>query len=600
LDEVLFPRTGAYSALTGAPRSFASSSSSSSEEEESLERDVLPYDVLIVGAGPAGLAAAIRTKQIAKERDVELSVCVVEKGSEVGSHILSGNVLEPRALDELIPEWRDDASCPINQKVTKDRFVYLTSGTHWTFPLTPPQMRNHGNYVTSLSQVTRWLGEHAESLGVDVLPGFAASEVLYRRDGSVAGIATGDVGIAKDGTRKANFSRGVEVTARATLFAEGCRGSLSELVMEKFAMRGVAQAQTYALGFKEVWSVPKEKHNPGYCEHTVGYPLPSDVYGGSFLYHMGPTEGNDTLVALGFVVGLDYRDPNFNPYDAFQKWKMHPRIKSLLEDGTCLQYGARTLNEGGWQSLPEDLHFPGGAILGCSAGLLNVPKIKGTHTAMKSGMLAAEVAVSALFDAADGTAGTDEGPPANLSSYSKAVRNGWIGTELAAAANVRPAFGYLGFWGGLIHAVLDTYIIQPLNGGPSPFTIPHHTGKGGDRTSLKLAADAPTTTSTTTYDNVVSFDILTSLNRSGTNHEHNQPSHLKVNNMGAMEEVNYKLYNGPEGRYCPARVYEWVDGKLTINAQNCLHCKACAIKDVGSNIKWTTPEGGGGPSYTLM
>mmetsp|Transcript_11165 Transcript_11165/g.40947 ORF Transcript_11165/g.40947 Transcript_11165/m.40947 type:complete len:600 (-) Transcript_11165:568-2367(-) len=548
-------------------------------------RESMEYDVVIVGAGPAGLSAAIRIKQLCAERERDLSVCIVEKGSEVGAHILSGNVFSPRALDELIPDWRTMTS-PIQTPVARDRFLFMTEGSSFSLP-TPPQMNNNGNYIVSLSKVCRWLGERAEELGVEIYPGFSAREVVYRSDqrDAVKGIATGDMGIAKDGSLKSSFERGLELHGKVTLFGEGCRGSLSQELIHNFSLRekAGAQPQTYALGIKEVWQVPSEKHQPGTVWHSIGWPLPTDVYGGSFLYHM-----EDGLISIGFVVGLDYKNPYLDIYQEFQRFKMHPAIRPLLEAGECVQYGARTLNEGGFQSIPE-LVFPGGALIGCSAGFLNVPQIKGTHTAMKSAMLAAEAAVNALLDP-----DADQGQPITLDEYTSDVKKSWVWEELRLARNIRPGFKHGLYW-GTVNAAVDTYLFR----GRAPWTLKH---EGEDYTLLEPAVkhvpiDYPKP------DNIVSFDNASSLHRSGTNHDHDQPAHLLLLNDEAPSVINKRYFDGPETRYCPARVYEYVveDGKSTlqINAQNCLHCKACDIKDPTQNIRWVTPEGAGGPKYTL-
>ncbi|TXG72795.1 hypothetical protein EZV62_001374 [Acer yangbiense] len=531
----------------------------------------MEYDVLIVGAGPAGLSAGIRFKQLCRENNVDLSVCVVEKGPEVGAHILSGNVFEPRALDELLPHWKQEEA-PISVPVSSDKFWYLTKDHAVSLP---SPFHNRGNYVISLSQLVRWMGMKAEELGVEIYPGFSASEVLYDTNNKVIGIGTNDMGIAKDGLKKDTFQRG-----RLTLLAEGCRGSLSEKIIKNYKLRELrpAQHQTYALGIKEVWEVDESKHKPGVVLHTLGWPLDHKTYGGSFLYHM-----KDRQIAIGLVVALNYHNPFLNPYEEFQKLKHHPAIKPLLEGGTVLQYGARTLNEGGFQSIPYPI-FPGGAIIGCSAGFLNVPKIKGTHTAMKSGMLAAEAAFGVF----------NEG--LNMETYWDTLQNSWVWEELHKARNYRPAFEY-GLVPGMAISALEHYILK----GRAPFTLKHskpdHEATEVARLHSPIQYPKP--------DGVLSFDVPTSLHRSNTNHEHDQPAHLRLRDPKIPELVNLPEYAGPEARYCPARVYEYVPDeksqlKLQINAQNCLHCKACDIKDPKQNIEWTVPEGGGGPGYSVI
>ncbi len=534
-------------------------------------REAMEFDVVIVGAGPAGLSAAIRLKQLAPDA----AVCVVEKGGEVGAHILSGAVIEPRALNELIPDWMEKGA-PLHVPATTDRFMLLTEQRAFTLP-TPPQMHNHGNYIVSLGDVCRWLGSQAEELGVEIYPGFAAAELL-EEDGRIVGVATGDMGIGKDGTPTANFARGMELRATYTLFAEGCRGSLSKRLVERFNLRDGHDPQTYAIGIKELWEVPAEVHRPGLVEHTIGWPLDNRTYGGSFLYHFG-----DNLVSYGFVIGLDYRNPWLSPFEEMQRFKTHPEVRKHFVGGRRISYGARALNEGGLQSIPR-LTFPGGALIGCSAGFVNVPKIKGTHTAMKSGMLAAEAVAEAL--AGD--------RPTEPVAYEARLKASWVWAELSAVRNVRPVFGKLGMWGGLAHAAVDTYVFR----GKAPWTF-HHAH--ADNTTLIEASAAPRITYPKP-DGVLTFDRLSSVFISNTNHEENQPAHLTLKDPSVPVAVNLARYGAPEQRYCPAGVYEIVGAdegtpKLQINAQNCVHCKTCDIKDPTQNIVWVTPEGGGGPNY---
>ncbi|GMP78646.1 hypothetical protein CsSME_00034506 [Camellia sinensis var. sinensis] len=491
------------------------------------------------------------------------------------NQISLNHVFEPRALDELLPQWKQEGA-PIDVPVSSDKFWLLTKDRAISLPC---PFDNKGNYVISLSQLARWLGEKAEELGVEIYPGFAASEILYD-DEKVIGIATNDMGIAKDGSRRDNFQCGVELKGRITLLGEGCRGSLSEKIMKKYNLRAKVQGQhqTYALGIKEVWEIDSSKHEPGHVLHTLGWPLDNKTYGGSFLYHM-----KDRQVSLGLVVALNYHNPFLNPYEEFQKLKQHPAIKPLLEGATVLQYGARTLNEGGFQSIPYPV-FPGGAIIGCSAGFLNVPKIKGTHTAMKSGMLAAEAAFSVLHEGL------------NMETYWNNLKNSWIWEELYRARNYRPAFER-GLFPGLALSALEHYILK----GRFPLTLKH--GKPDHKATDEARLHSPI--QYPKPDGVVSFDVPTSLYRSNTNHEHDQPAHLQLRDPNIPEIVNLPKYAGPESRYCPARVYEYVADdkgqlKLQINAQNCLHCKACDIKDPKQNIEWTVPEGGGGPGYSIM
>jgi electron-transferring-flavoprotein dehydrogenase len=534
-----------------------------------MERDSMEFDVVIVGAGPSGLAAAIRIKQM----NADLSVCVLEKGSEVGAHILSGAVFETRALDELIPDWRD-RDAPLQTMATDDRFLFLTEGKAIALP-TPPQMNNHGNYIISLGNLCRWLAGQAEELGVEIYPGFAAAEVLYHEDGSVKGVATGDMGIGKDGQPTGNYTPGMELHARQTIFSEGCRGSLTRTLFERFGLRADCDPQTYGIGIKELWEIDPAKHSLGKIVHTVGWPLDSRTYGGSFLYHL---ENNQVVV--GFVIGLDYRNPHLSPFDEFQRFKTHPAIRPTFEGGRRIAYGARAISEGGYQSVPK-LTFPGGLLVGDTAGFLNVPKIKGSHTAMKSGMLAAEAVVALLSD--------NSGNEAH--AYPRELKQSWLWAELHKVRNIRPSF-HKGLWMGIAYSALDTYLFA----GKAPWTFRIH----ADHDQLGKAADYPKI-AYPKPDGVISFDKLTSVFISNTNHEENQPAHLTLKDEGVPVSVNLALYDAPEQRYCPAGVYEIVDGPaLRINAQNCVHCKTCDIKDPTQNIVWTVPEGGGGPKYPNM
>ncbi len=540
-----------------------------------MSRDVMAYDVVIVGAGPSGLSTAIRLKQLAAADGGEVSVCVVEKGSEVGAHILSGAVIETRSLDELLPDWKA-LGAPLNTPVVEDRFLLLSERGARRLP-TPPQMHNEGNYIVSLGNVVRWLGEQAEALGVEIYPGFAAAELLVE-DGVVRGVATGDMGVARDGSAGPNHQPGIELRATHTVFAEGCRGSLSQVLMTRFELRHDCDPQTYGLGIKELWEVDPSVHQPGLTLHTIGWPLGSDTYGGSFLYHL-----ENHQVAVGFVVGLDYANPYLSPFEEFQRFKTHPAIRGVFEKGRRISYGARALNEGGFQSLPR-LVFPGGLLVGDAAGFLNVPKIKGTHLSMKSGIVAAE-ALHAHRAAQGGEV---------VEGYPERLRQSWLWRELRAVRNIRPSFRW-GLWGGLAYSALDTYVLR----GRAPWTLRNH----ADHTALKPAAayrpiDYPRP------DGQVSFDRLSSVFISATNHTEDQPCHLKLGDASLAMAVNHARFASPEQRYCPAGVYEIVeddgDARLQINAQNCLHCKTCDIKDPRQNITWTPPEGGGGPNYPNM
>jgi electron-transferring-flavoprotein dehydrogenase len=545
------------------------------------ERESMEYDVVVIGAGPAGLAAAIRLKQASPDS----SVCVLEKGSEVGAHILSGAVVDPRALDELLPRWREE--CSLSEVPVTDNWHWVLSATGKTsMPhlMMPPLMSNSGCYTGSLGNLCRWLAEQAEGLGVEIFPGFPAAEVLFDESGAVMGVATQPMGIAKDGTHKPDYQAGMELHAKYTLFAEGARGHLTKRLKAKFELEKNCEPQIYGLGIKELWDIPADRHKPGRVIHTQGWPLSeSGSWGGGFLYHQAGGQ-----VALGFVTALDYANPYVHPFEEFQRWKQHPEIRAIIEGGKRVSYGARAINEGGWQSVPK-LEFPGGALIGCSAGFVNVPRIKGSHTAMKSGMLAAE----AIAEAFQRGRQRDE-----LTGYGAAVRASWIATELNKVRNVEPLVAkYGGFWGTLL-AGADMWM-RTLGIG-LPFTMGHHTdaeATGKARDYKPIAYPRP--------DGIISFDRLSSVFVSNTNHAEDQPGHLLLKDPKIPVEVNLPEYAGPEARYCPAGVYEFVgvdEGKpaLVINAQNCVHCKTCDIKDPTQNIEWVTPEGGGGPNYPNM
>ena len=548
------------------------------------ERESMAYDVVIVGAGPAGLAAAIRLKQRADADGRELSVCVLEKGSEVGAHILSGAVVDPIALNELIPNWKELDS-PLTVPVVENHHWVLSKGGKWEMPhfAMPSFMNNKGTYTLSLGNLCRWLAGQAEALGVEIFPGFAAAEILFDEDGAVKGVATGDLGIAKDGTQKGEYQPGMELHGRYTFFAEGARGHLTKELKRLFELERDSDPQAYGLGIKELWDVDPAKHVPGRVIHTQGWPL-DDAWGGGFIYHQ---ENNQ--VAIGFVVALDYKNPWMSPFEEFQRWKQHPAIRPLLEGGRRVSYGARAINEGGWQSVPR-LVFPGGALIGCSAGFLNVPRIKGSHTAMKSGMLAAEAAYDAIVADRAGD---------QLDAYPEALNSSWVAKELKLVRNAEPAVARFGGTLGTLIAGADMWM-RHLNIG-LPFTLRH---KHRDNEMLVPASKAKKI-DYPKPDNVVSFDRLSSVFLSGVNHEEDQPVHLTLKDASVPIEVNLKLYEAPEQRYCPAGVYEIVgreegSPRLQINAQNCVHCKTCDIKDPTQNINWVVPEGGGGPNYPNM
>ena len=547
------------------------------------ERESMQYDVVIVGAGPAGLSAAIRLKQLASAAGRELSVCILEKGSEVGAHILSGAVIDPIALDELIPDWKDKGS-PLTVPVTENHHWVLTSGGKWAFPhvLMPPFMNNRGTYTLSLGNFCRWLAAQAEELGVEIFPGFPAAEILFDEDGSVKGVATGDVGIARDGSHRPDYQPGMELHARYTFFAEGARGSLTKRLTEVFKLRDESGPQVYGLGIKELWDIPAERHKPGRVIHTQGWPL-RDAWGGGFLYHQ---ESNQ--VALGFVVSLDYANPYLSPFEEMQRWKTHPAIRAEIEGGRRVSYGARAINEGGYQAIPK-LVFPGGALIGCSAGFVNVPRIKGTHTAMKSAMLAAEAAFDAIANDRSGDM---------LETYPATLHKSWVAKELKGVRNAQPAVAHWGATAGTLYAGLDLWLNQLGIGVPWTLKL------RADNTTLR-PKDQARPIDYPKPDGGLTFDRLSSVFVSNTNHEEDQPVHLTLKDADIPTAINLPVYAGPEQRYCPAGVYEFVDGengepRLQINAQNCVHCKTCDIKDPTQNINWVTPEGGGGPNYPNM
>jgi len=548
--------------------------------------------VVIVGGGPAGLSAAIRLKQLAAGSQREVSVCVLEKGSEIGAHILSGAVIDPKAINELIPDW-PALGAPLKTPVTEDRFMMLTAGKAYFAPswLLPPLMSNHGNYIISLGNLCRWLAQHAESLGVEVYAGFAAAEILYdtqQPGGAVVGVATGDMGIARDGTHKPEFQPGMELRSRYTLFAEGCRGSLSQELMSRFNLRDGIDPQKYGIGIKELWQIAPENHRPGLVLHSQGWPLDTATGGGSFLYHF-----EDRQVAVGFVVHLNYENPHLSPYDEFQRFKTHPAIRGTFEGAKRLSYGARAINEGGLQSVPQ-LAFRGGALIGCAAGFVNLPRIKGSHNAMKTGMLAAEAAFGAL---------REERRHDVLVAYPEMFRRSWVYEDLYKVRNVKPGLKW-GLWGGTLHGGVHMWLNDLGLGALVPWTLRH---TKADNESLKPAAEMPQI-DYPKYDGVLTFDKLSSVFVSNTNHEENQPSHLQLRDPAIPVAVNLALYDGPEQRYCPAGVYEFIadensksGGKrLQINAQNCVHCKTCDIQDPYQIITWVPPEGGGGPNYEAM
>ncbi|HRN89096.1 MAG TPA: electron transfer flavoprotein-ubiquinone oxidoreductase [Hyphomicrobium sp.] len=547
----------------------------------------MEFDVVIVGAGPAGLAAAIRIKQLAAEAERDVSVVVLEKGSEVGAHIFSGAVIDPIGLNRLIPDWRERGA-PLTTEVKQDKFLVLGPAGDITLPnfLMPPLMNNHGNYVGSLGSLVRWLGEQAAELGVEVYPGFAAAEVLYDENSAVVGVATGDMGVGRDGEPKDSFTRGMELRGKYTLFAEGARGSLTKTLIKAFDLAKGREPQKYGIGLKELWEVAPEQHKPGLVQHTFGWPLDSKTGGGSFLYHYG-----NNLVSVGFVIHLNYKNPYLSPYDEFQRFKTHPAIRDVFKGGRRIAYGARALTEGGWQSIPK-LTFPGGAILGCSAGFMNVPRIKGSHNAILSGIHAADAVFAALGE---------ERAYDTLDEYEIAVLGGDIARDLKRVRNVKPLWSRFGTYAGVAIGGIEMWIRTLLFGWSPLGTLRH--GKADHETLARASNSKPI--AYPKPDGVLTFDKLTNVSFSATDHEEDQPVHLELADPSIPVEVNLPKYAEPAQRYCPAGVYEIVrndagEARFQINAQNCVHCKTCDIKDPAQNITWVTPEGGGGPNYAEM
>jgi len=549
-----------------------------------MQRDVMHYDILVVGAGPAGLSAAIRLKQLALESGREISVCVLEKGAAVGAHIISGAVFDPIALQELIPDWRS-LGAPLHTHVNQDRFSILGKSQAWNVPhwLLPPLMSNAGNYIISLGDLCQWLSVQAEALGVEIYAGFSAQNGIYNEQQQLVGVVTGDMGCDTSGKPGPQYTAGIEIRAEYTLIAEGTRGSLTRELEQNFNLREHASAQKYGLGFKEIWRIPDAQHQSGLVQHSLGWPLTGDTGGGSFVYHYG-----EQLVSVGFVVHLDYANPHLSPFDEFQRFKTHPTMQALLKDGERLSYGARAISEGGMQAWPEMI-FPGGAFIGCSAGMVNVPRIKGSHNAMKSGMLAAEAAFSALGVVSEHKL---------LHDYPRTLRASWLWQDLDAVRNVKPMLSKFGTWGGMLLAGIEMWLVSAKL--RLPWTL-HH--KLADHECTRLAKDMPMI-HYPKPDGVTSFDKLNSISLSNIAHEANQPCHLKLLDASTPIRINLSLYDAPEQRYCPAGVYEIVQiagvPALQINAQNCIHCKTCDIKDPSQNIHWQPPEGGGGPNYGQM
>jgi len=541
-----------------------------------MSREVMEYDVVIVGAGPSGLSTAIKLKQL----DSNLNICILEKGAEVGSHILSGNVFETKALDELLPNWNEDGA-PVKVKVNKEKFLFLGKNKSLSWPtwLLPSVQKNHKNYIISLANLCRWLAEKAEKLGVEIFPGFPASEIIYADDGSVKGVATLDMGLDKEGNKKESYEQGMELHAKVTVFAEGCRGHLGKELIKKYNLDKEKDPQQYGIGFKEIWEVNSNQHEEGLVMHTVGWPLDNSTYGGSFIYH-----AENKQIYIGYVVGLDYKNPYLSPFDEFQRFKTHKEIKKILEGGKRVAYGARALIEGGFQSLPK-MYMPGALLVGCDAGTLNMPKIKGSHTAMKSGIIAAETIFENIKNKTD------------LSIYDVKFKNSWVYKELYAARNVKPSFS----WGKIL-GILFTGLDQIIFRGKLPFTLKH---KHADHETLK-SLDQTKKIEYPKPDGKISFDKTSSVYLTGTNHRENQPVHLQLKDSKLPISYTLEKYDEPAQRYCPVGVYEIqkdkdnLNPKFVINSQNCIHCKTCDIKEPSQNINWVTPEGGGGPKYGNM